>query len=186
MNRDIRALSGPFGYVFHQVAMYAPEGVHDAVRTYRSMGFDEWHRDNALLEGVQRAGDGSWHAVEVSAEMAFNYQALPMELEFLNYSGHGHRHEERSKLSRIPFISHMSVHVDSVRAQMELMKSVYGMEPYWLFVTSHHSNPAVKGKKRFVECIFDTRRMLGYDVKCIERIAWDSDLEAESLLYPEA
>lgn len=176
---------GPFGYMFHQVAMYCPDGVHDAVRTYRSMGFGEWSRDRATLKGIQQSSDGSWHEFEVAAEMAFNYQAMPMELEFLHYAGHGHRHAEREKLTRIPFISHMSVHVDSVRAQMELMRSVYGMRPYWLFVTSEHSNPNVRGKKRFVECIFDTRQMLGYDIKCIERIPWESELEAHDLLYPE-
>lgn len=180
--RDIRTMVGPFGFAFHQVAMYVPGNMSAAMRAYRVLGYNEWHEDRATLRGVRKIG-GSWHSVVSEAHMLFNYQAMPMELEFLKYSGGEHRHRDREQTSMIPFISHMSVHVDDVKSTMDLMKSVYGMEPYHLFVTDHHTNPAVKGTKRFVECIYDTRASLGYDVKCIQRIPWASTLEAEELLY---
>lgn len=182
MSNDISSEHGPFGFKFHQVAMYCPDGVGEAVKSYRSIGYDEWSHDMASLRGLLKV-DGSWNEIETTAQMAFNYQALPMELEFLKYHGGQHRHRERERLSAIPFISHMSVHVASVKDQMELMKSVYGMEPYHVFVTDEHTNQAVRNHKRFIECIFDTRDVLGYDVKCIERIAWDSMFEASDLLY---
>lgn len=179
---DVPTHAGPFGFKFHQVAMFTSD-IDDAVEMYSKLGFDEWSFDAATLVGM-RLLNNQWQEVKTKAQMAFNYDIMPMELEFLSYDPKSeHRHRDRMRLSAVPFISHMSVHVDSVIDLMRHMKLVHGMIPYHLFVTQDHTNPAVVGVKRFVECIYDTRADLGYDIKCIERLPWDSAVTAEELLW---
>lgn len=174
---------GPFGFQFHQVAMYTSM-IDEAVERYTDLGFKDWTWDTAALEGV-RIINGEYQDVSTTATLAFNYDILPIEMEFLQYDSKSeHRHRERAQLTVVPFISHMSVHVESVQDTMARMLQEHNMRPYHLFVTDGHTNPAVRGKKRFVECVYDTRADLGYDIKCIERIAWDSDLTALHLLGP--
>jgi hypothetical protein len=162
---------GPFGFKFHQVAMYT-NYMERAVMEYTALGYKDWIYDKAVLTGYLWSGN-KWLEAETQAHMAFNYQIMPMELEFLTYIGGAHRHLERSQLSAVPFISHMSVHVEDLLVTKAIMERVHGMTPYHLFVTSNHSNPMVRNKKRFVECIYDTRGKLGYDIKLIQRIPWD-------------
>ncbi len=172
---------GPFGFQFHQVAMFT-NMIDEAVERFVRMGFEDWTWDQAILRGC-RYINGQWQDVETAARMAFNYDIMPMELEFLEYDGLSeHRHKERSQLTTVPFISHMSVHVDDVVQTAMRMRWEQGIRPYHVFVTEQHNNPAIVGKKRFVECIFDTRADLGFDVKCIQRIDWDSDWTAEQIL----
>lgn len=173
-------MQGPFGFVFHQVAIYT-HNVEASVRGYKSLGFRGWTYDECLLKGM-RIINNEWQEVSTHGVMAFNYDIMPMELEFLHYEGGEHRHREREQLSRVPFISHMSVHVKSVTETMDWMRSVYSMVPYHVFVTNDHTNQMVAGIKRFIECIYDTRSMFGYDIKCIERIPHDSTVEVEDIL----
>ena len=179
---DQRTQVGPFGFKFHQVAMFTVD-LDMAVELYTRLGYEDWSYDEATLVGM-RLLNNQWQEVRTKARMAFNYDIMPMELEFLEYDAKSeHRHRDRMRISAIPFISHMSVHVESVIDTMRFMKRVHGLIPYHLFVTQDHNNPAVVGKKRFVECIYDTRGDFGFDIKCIERISWDSALTAEELLW---
>lgn len=181
INPRIASDYGPFGAKFHQVAIYTTD-VGDSVQPYFEMGYDNWKTDTAVLVGYRRAAHSLvWVPETCQADMAFNYDIMPLELEFLQYHGPS-RHHERSLLDHIPFISHMSVHVDSVREIIEKFKEDYGTIPIHVFVTQDHTNPAVKDKKRFIECIFDTRAWFGYDIKCIERVAWDTDATAQGIL----
>lgn len=183
MTADRPTQLGPFGFEFHQVAMFTQD-IDGAVETYSSLGFTEWTWDHATLKGI-RYINGIWQSVTTLATMAFNYEIMPMELEFLEYDGQSaHRHQERSQFSAVPFISHMSVHVESVQETIVRLAQE-ALSPYHIFVTQDHDNPYIVGKKRFVECIFDTRADLGYDIKCIERIPWDSPLNAWEYFVPD-
>lgn len=174
-------MTGPFGFTFHQVAMYTNSQT-DAIQRLMDLGYLDWTYDTAVLHGERYVG-GQWRPVETLANMAFNYQVMPMELEFLTYDGQSdHRHQERARLSAVPFISHMSVHVDSVVETMRTMLEEHSMTPCHAFVTHAHTNPHIAGVKRFVECIYDMRADLGYDIKCIERIAVDSKMPAYAYL----
>ena len=151
-----------FGYQFHQIAIYAAHQ-DDAVEFYRNLGHNDWIEDYASLVGWL---DGE--LVETQAHMQFNYDIMPMELEFLTYSG-PNRHAAQGRDGEVPFISHMSVYTDDV---FEIIKQ-FRMKPYHRFVTRNHANPGVAGKKRFIECIYDTRNVLGYDIKFIQKVPWD-------------
>lgn len=177
-------------YQFHQVAMFLPPYVHmdEAMQSYRQMGFKNWMVDDATLRGHYRDprsikySPESWQASEVQAYMAFNYDAMPMELEFLKYHSGLHRHRGR-EFEKTPFISHMSTYVDDVIEGIERMRdSGFGM-PFHRFVTQDHTNPHVVGKKRFIEAIFATTHLVGYDLKLIQKVAWDYD-DAKYLNHP--
>jgi hypothetical protein len=172
---------GPFGFKFHQVAIFT-NMIEEAVLRFTDLGFEDWTWDQAILKGA-RLINNQWQPVQTAARMAFNYDVMPMELEFLEYDGLSeHRHKERSQLTVIPFISHMSVHVEDVVRTIMRLRWEYALTPYHVFVTEQHTNPAIVGRQRFVECIFDTRADLGFDIKCIQRLPWDSDLTAEIIL----
>jgi hypothetical protein len=176
---------GPFNFQFHQVAMFTTD-IDGAVGALSDLGFDNWSWDEAVLRG-QRLLNNQWQDVVTKARMAFNYDIMPLELEFLEYDSKSeHRHRDRMRLEAVPFISHMSVHVKSVVQTMRRMRSGWDLIPYHLFITEQHTNPAVKDKKRFVECIYDTRANLGYDIKCIERLPWDSDVSVDDMLWKGA
>lgn len=167
-------------YQFHQVAIFLPWTVDfdQAVAPYEQLGFSNWIQDDAVLHGHFRGPSGDWIASRVEAEMLFNYDAMPMELEFLKYRSGTHRHLGRMG-DPVPFISHKSAYVDDVVRSIKDLMPIFGM-PFHKFVTRQHTNPGVVGKKRFIEAIFDTRRSLGYDLKLIQKVAWDYD-DAEYL-----
>ena len=153
---------------FHQVAMYCGSigGIEHSVKEFKQMGFTNWTFDVAELDGVI----GGVPALAIGY-MAFNYDILPgIEYELLAYDGktrwdgepifHGER-----------FISHISYHVENLEAEMADLLTLYG-PPVQVFETHNHTNEHIKGKKRFKEAIFNTRKQFGHDIKLIERIPW--------------
>lgn len=177
-------------YQFHQVAIFLPPYVlsEEALQTYRQQGFKSWMEDHAILRGhfrdprSKKYSPELWRATEVEAHMWFNYDAMPMELEFLKYGAGLHRHEGRMN-EKNPFISHMSTYVDDVIGGIQRMRDVgFGM-PFHRFVTQEHTNPHVIGKKRFIEAIFATQHLIGYDLKLIQKVPWDYD-DTQYLNHP--
>jgi len=168
-------------YQFHQVAIFTGD-VEEAMAPYISMGYDRWIIDTCTLKGFLHG-----EPVETRATMAFNYDIMPMELEFLHYEG-PNRHDMEGRTGGQPFISHMSAYVDDVKEASVRIYEELGLLPYHRFITTDNTNPAVVGKKRFIECIYDFRDVLGYDLKLIEKVSWDYsdnqwlffDIEAES------
>ena len=150
-------------YQFHQVAIFTHDA-NSAVEQYKQLGYTDWIEDNAELKGVLYG-----EPVVTKAKMLFNYDIMPMELEFLEYTGPS-RHSDRSY--DYPFISHMSTYVDDVVSVTEKFAAVLGKNPFHRFITQNHSNENVIGKKRFIESIFDTRDLFGYDFKLIQKVAW--------------
>lgn len=178
-------VDGLFDYQFHQVAMYCPDGVDDAVKFWTDGGFTNWIRDEAELKGLLYNGfdcenpehDHQVESVVTSATMAFNYDIMPMELEFLHYRGPS-RWQGADGRGASPFISHMSTYVDDVIWETRRCIEAFGIKPFHRFITQNHTNPGVVGKKRFIESIFHTRINLGYDLKLIQKVDWDYPDEA--------
>jgi len=156
---------------FHQVAMYCGSlaGMTAAIARLSDMGFTEWSHDVAHLEGTINGNPAS-----STAYMAFNYEVLPgIEYELLVYDGQtrwdGHLYEAPD--IGMPFISHISYHVDDIDAEVAEMTERFG-HPIQAFETHDHTNPRIQGKKRFNEVIFGTRELFGHDIKLIQRIPW--------------
>lgn len=149
---------------FHQVAIYHawPE---KAVEDWTGMGYSKWIHDSATLTGTE------WF--EQSSKigyMWFNYDILPMELEYVRYDSPT-RHSGDERTGDTPFISHMSTYVDDVDATVHRINQEHDWLPYHQFLTGEHRNPAVIERGlRFKEAIYDTRGLLGFDIKLIQRI----------------
>lgn len=155
-----------FNLKFHQVAIYSGD-VFKSVDQWKSLGYENWSYDEAILSGNEWGKLGSKQAV-----MAFNYDILPNELEFVHYSAPT-RHLQDERDGNPPFLSHMSVMVEDVVWETLRIFNRYGISPYHRFTTREHTNPAVKGKKRFKEAIYDMRDMIGFDLKLIQRVPWE-------------
>jgi hypothetical protein len=166
-----KATIGKLEYQFHQVAMYYPhiEQVEDVVAMWQRMGHD-YAEDNAALRGAKvNKATGEWEDSVVQAKMLFNYTIMPMEFEVLHYSAGPHRYVGEQS----PLLSHFSVYTENLEREAGLLADALGFGPYYRFTTEGHTNPRVKGKKRFTETIFDTRSLIGADLKFIQKVAWD-------------
>lgn len=171
MNKAIAApAEALFDLKFHQVAIYCLD-IDAAVARWIRMGYKNWSHDHALLDGIDR-GD----VILKRARMAFNYDILPLELEYVSYMGPRNLRDQRDGSE--PFLSHLSTMVEDVDETAARLLADFGLAPYHQFVTRNHSNPHVKGKKRFKEAIYDTTPMLGFDIKLIQRVPWDYGQEA--------
>ncbi len=169
-------VNGLFTYQFHQVAIFCPEGAQQSADHWRSLGYENWIVDHAELKGKMLTSDGDYEDVVTKAVMMFNYDIMPMELEFLEYDGPSRyvgEVELAKKFHVEPFISHMSVYVEDVIWGSHRMMEMLGYPPFHRFITQNHTNPGVAGKKRFIESIFDTRSLLGYDTKLIQKVPDD-------------
>lgn len=164
-------VSGFFDFQFHQVAMFCPYSTEAAVQHWESLGYDDWIQDEALLVGSLYG-----KRVTTEATMRFNYDIMPMELEFLEYHGPS-RWSDTVRYTLDPFISHMSVYTDDVIRDTAKLTELLRQPPFHRFITQEHSNPGVAGKKRFIESIFDTHGLLGYDTKLIQKVPHDYDDE---------
>jgi hypothetical protein len=144
-----------------------------AIDVYRSMGYNDWVRDEALYVG-------SWedNPVECRAHLAFNYQAIMgnLELEFFWYSDGESPMIARASGRTDLFISHMSAYVNDVDEIAAGLSDSLG-EPYYKRETHDHQNAHVKGIKRFREYVWNTHEVIGYDLKIIQRISHEDDDE---------
>lgn len=165
-------------YQFHQVAVYTAS-IDESVELYEKLGFERWIVDHATLHGKIFHQD-RWMETKVEATMAFNYDTMPMEMEFLHYHSGLNRHGLLGKHGDPPFISHMSTYVDDVIQAIKDLVPTLGF-PYHMFVTQGHTNVAVAGKKRFIEAIFNTSDRIGYDLKLIQKVP--HDFEDYTYLY---
>ena len=163
-----------FGLKFHQVAIYHSHPER-AVDFWMDLGFDGWSEDTALLVGTE-FGDPSVK----EGHMFFNYDVLPLELEYVHYDS-GRRHNRDPRDGNPPFISHMSTYVEDLDAEVKRIEQETSMIPYHRFVTQKHSNPVVVERKiRFKEAIYHTRTLMGFDLKLIQRVPLDYVDQRES------
>lgn len=153
-----------FDLKFHQIAIYH----HDpemAMEEWCEMGFNNWTGDRAELVGTEWSMPSS-----KVGTMWFNYDIAPLELEYVKYNRE-YRHSADDRDGHPPFLSHMSTYCEDVYSVAYRLWSQYRLVPYHRFVTKNHLNPYVLEKGiRFMEAIYDTRNLLGYDVKLIQRV----------------
>lgn len=176
-----------FGYQMHQVAIFCPGSANGPVAFWTDAGFTNWIEDNAVLVGeltrpaqypipAMKLPGSQAGRVHTQARMLFNYDIMPMELEFLEY--HGPSRWDAVGSHEDPFISHVSTYVDDVIWETKRVMGLTGEPPFHRFITTDHTNPGVVGKKRFIESIFDLRSIMGFDLKLIQKVDWDYPDEA--------
>ncbi len=169
---------GPFKYKFHQVAVYTPR-FDTAVDSWIDLGYKNWAFDSAVLKGVLNTAslyeEPRWEVCETPARMAFNYDILNggAEYEILGYQGKLHEWKTKGKDAGEGFISHISVYTEDLEENVKLCEVEWGRTPYHLFTTEQHTNPRVRGRKRFTETIINMKDIFGFDIKFIQKVPWD-------------
>ena len=171
-------MNNPLQFKIEQVAL-CPADPERAIALLSKMGLSEWARDHVVASGhVRGCGNSN------EADLAFNYQSTkeygdpklsmadgmtltkPLELEVLHYttgrnwmSDHG------------PSVSHLGMHC----TEQELLAwrdffAAEGIQEAQSVRTLSHTNPVIKDSRRYNYVIFDTREILGVDVKFIVRL----------------
>lgn len=167
-------------FFIEQIAL-APPHPEAAIKLLKELGLDEWARDLVEATGLVRGVAGS-----NSARLAFNYQATrapqlvgmnpeavakPIELEVLRYDYGPNWIEAVSPMDRAPcVVSHLGMHCSEEELdQWRLKFKELGVSIAQEVLTTKHTNPVIAGKRWYRYVIFDTRAILGVDLKFIVR-----------------
>lgn len=148
-------------FVIEQIAI-APRNPEAAKELLSAIGADKWHNDHVTATG-QVFGMPKTNA----ANLAFNYELMAgKEFEVLHYTAGANWLQMRPENT----VSHLGMHcteqeLASWRAFFAARKINVAQEVF----TSSHTNPVIAGKRRYQYVIFDTRNILGVDLKFIVR-----------------
>jgi hypothetical protein len=157
---------------FDQVAFYVPS-IEDAKRNYRILGCTEWTDDVVTAVGTV----GKEKDCTNVARLAFNYQ-LNTELELIRYSAGRNWHQEANGRPHVgedgscaaAFMSHMSYHVENMYDEVSRLTK-FGFKVVQDVKTISHTNQYLLSTgRKYNYVIFDTRAMLGFDLKLIKRL----------------
>lgn len=169
-------------FKIEQLALH-PRDPQKAIELLTEMGLADWARDHVKADGTVRGVPGS-----NEADLAFNYQATrdkdpesaeeaflnvseghliakPLELEVLHYTTGPHWMEVHE-----PSASHIGMHCSEAELQeWTAFFTSRGIRIAQQVNTFSHTNPVIAGKRQYTYTIFDTRGILGIDVKFIVR-----------------
>lgn len=166
--------------LIQQVAFYVPD-MDRAKQAYRALGCKTWTDDIVTAQG--KVHDGTfddngqikWPKTIINvAHLAFNYE-LGTEIELIHYSAGANWHFAKGRIDAdgqcsVPFASHMSYHVDDMPGEV-LKFTRAGLRVIQDVRTVSHTNPyLVKNGRRYNYVVFDSRGILGFDVKLIKRL----------------
>jgi hypothetical protein len=149
-------------FIIEQIAL-APPDPEKAKALLGLLGLTDWVEDV-----VEAAGTVGGRKARNIAELSFNYQAAtdkPLELEIIQYKEGGNWLEDRMGL-----VSHLGMHVtpEELDGFRTALTSV-GIEVAQEVFTIAHTNPEIKDRRRYNYVIFDTREIIGVDLKFIVR-----------------
>ncbi len=128
------------------------------------LGMTEWSGDTASAQGTVFD-----EPAESVAALNFNYDSPPLELEIINYkSGYNWLAASNKNVS---VASHIGMHcsaeeLEAWRSKLAAFKIGVAQE----VITTHHTNPKVPKGRRYKYVIFDTRDIIGLDLKFIVRL----------------
>lgn len=149
-------------FIIEQVAL-CPHNTPAARELLEAMGLTEWAED-----AVSAVGDVYGKLGRNVAQLAFNYQASPaktLELEVLRYVAGPNWVDDMP-----PCVSHLGMHV--THRELEDWRAFFferGIAVAQEVNTTRHTNPVIAGKRSYTYVIFETRAILGVDVKFIVR-----------------
>jgi hypothetical protein len=168
----------PLHFKIDQIALN-PKNPTLARELLFDLGLTHWSLDDVAARGKVHGIEGDNHAL-----LQFNYQAgtgidedakKPLELEILHYTAGNNWMRGHDNV-----VSHLGMHVNP--QQLSYFRSYFARKGIGIaqeVVTTSHSNPAIKDERRYNYVIFDTREILGVDLKFIVRLAYISpDWEA--------
>lgn len=151
-------------FFIEQIALCPPDA-KAAIKLLEHLGLTEWAHDTVIAKGKVFGNPGINEAA-----LAFNYQAAreepkPLELEVLHYIV-----GDNWMAGRGPSVSHLGMHCSLEELEEWRMKfSGLGIKIAQEVDTRSHTNPVIAGKRWYKYVIFDTRNVLGVDLKFIVR-----------------
>ena len=162
-------------FKIEQIAI-CPKSPEAAKKLLDEMGAGEWAEDHVVAEGEVFGSPG-----RNEADLSFNYDLIDgNEFEVLNYTK-GSNWLSRRNVNFMKdgtifnYVSHLGMHCTSE----ELLEWRKFFEERSIgvaqeVITESHTNPVIAGKRTYNYVIFDTKEILGVDVKFIVRINHDS------------
>lgn len=155
-----------------------------AFKLLSDLGLTDWVRDTVVAEGKVFGLEGA-----NVADLYFNYQsgngteyvdvdgekqsgAKPLELEILDYTeGTNWMQENGTDLNSV---SHLGMHVSAEQlAEYREYFAGEGIPVAQEVITQSHTNDYIKNSRRYNYVIFDTRELIGVDLKFIVRLNVD-------------
>ena len=150
-------------FIIEQIAI-CPKDPSKAKQLLKDMGAVNWSEDRVIAKGKVFDNQS-----ENTADLSFNYDLIQgKEFEVLNYiSGDNWMKEQ----SRINSISHLGMHctADELLNWRDFFDE-RGIKVAQEVFTKSHTNPVIAGKRKYNYVIFDTKEILGVDLKFIVRI----------------
>lgn len=129
----------------------------------RAIGCSVFSHDTVIADGTV----GSSNVIN-KANLRFNYEIGPVEFEVLHYEvGNNWRNNE-------PGVSHLGMHVSA--SELEQWRKMFesnGVKVIQEVKTVSHTNPVIKDSRRYHYVIFNTRPLIGVDLKFIVRLNLD-------------
>lgn len=143
-----------------------PQDRADAKMLLRLLGMDEWIHDDASAKG-----EVFGKPAESVAELAFNYDSKPLELELIRYRSGDNWLAAHNQMPPASIASHIGTHCSAEELEQWRVKlTSFGVKVAQEVVTTHHTNPNVPKGRSYKYVIFDTREIIGLDVKFIVRM----------------
>lgn len=156
-------------FTIEQIAI-APKDPIRAADLLRKMGAEEWTKDQVSARGYVKGEPNA-----NTADLQFNYSLFagndskPGEFEILNYTG-GNNWVDSATANQRNIVSHLGMHVTN--EQLIDWRKFFANEKIKIaqeVFTHNHTNPIIAGKRCYNYVIFDTRHILGVDIKLIVR-----------------
>lgn len=153
-------------FSIEQIAL-APKDPAKARQLLNEMGFhaEEWIKDTVHASGVVFGSNA-----ENRAELNFFEGMSVHELEILDYQSGTNWIDETTGGAR-NIVSHLGMHC-SDEDELNSWKVFFaerGISIAQEVETLHHTNPAIAGKRQYHYVVFNTREILGTDIKIILR-----------------
>lgn len=152
-------------FKIEQIAI-APKNSKAAKALLAAIGLTHWIVDTVSARGEVRGVPGE---IYNAAELSFNYEASPddgkLEFEVLDYKVGPNWLQGRAQS-----VSHLGMHcTEEELVQWRTLFAQHKVGVAQEVYTEAHSNPAIKDSRRYHYVIFDTRPLLGVDLKFIVR-----------------
>lgn len=142
-----------------------PATPNKAFKLMNMLGLTDWSHDQATAAGEVYGESGS-----NVASLSFNHETPGLELEIINYlSGENWLAMHNAFYTSV--VSHIGTHCSAEELEAWRAKfAALGINVAQEVVTTAHSNPNVPEGRRYKYVIFDTRGIIGCDVKFIVRL----------------
>jgi hypothetical protein len=150
---------------FEQVAIHVPDMEVALKNQADKIGLKNWVTDT-VIGRVSVFGSPFERSV---AKLAFNYDSC-YEYELLHYVSGPNWHSAKNRNMNEYFFSHKSIHVDDMESAKKHFSEIGFVIAQEMF-TEEHTNPyLIKQKRKYHYTIFDTDKIIGFDLKLIKRI----------------